>query len=83
MISALLTVCVERAYPPPYEIDIVGSTPHFIPAASGWFTSMPHVIAGYVTLPKDRWMRMDEDRLVGDTPEVSGLLAETLVGDPL
>ena len=30
-----------------------------------------------------RWMRMDEDRLVGDTLEVSGSFAENLVGNPL
>ena len=37
--------------------------------------------------PKDqrmrKWMRMDEDRLVGGTPEISESLAEILVGDPL
>ena len=30
-----------------------------------------------------RWMRMDEDRLVDDTLEVSGSFAENLVGNPL
>jgi hypothetical protein len=34
-------------------------------------------------MDKDGWMRMDEDRLVGEAPEVSGSVAETLVGNPL
>ena len=41
----------------------------------------PLEISGYP--PKDQWVRMDEDRLVGPAPEVSGSPAETLVGNPL